>query len=129
MAFQGEEQHNAKHLLPVVDLGHAAPKGVEASLAQELSVEDRGCIMSSRLRSSEAVRFRNRRPKHGVIRTCTTSSAEKSAWLMLSPCAQPGFDPLPTGLLDQARIAPLIRNRKRSISHSGSISMAANHHF
>src|SRR5438876_10556745 len=80
--------------------------------------------MSSRLRSSEAVRFRNRRPKHGVIRTCTTSSAEKSAWLMLSPCAQPGFNPLPTGLLNQARIAPLIRNRKRSISHSGSISVA-----
>src|SRR5438445_9014140 len=49
---------------------------------------------------------------------------KKDAWLTLSPCAQPGFNPLPTGLLNQARIAPLIRNRKRSISHSGSISVA-----
>src|SRR5260221_7893317 len=57
--------------------------------------------------------------------SCTSGSREKAAWLTLSPCAQPGFNPLPTGLLNQARIAPLIRNRKRSISHSGSISVAA----
>jgi hypothetical protein len=52
--------------------------------------------------------------------SCTSGSRKKAAWLTLSPCAQPGFNPLPTRLLNQ-RIAPLIRNRKRSISHSGSI--------
>src|SRR6266481_1536197 len=56
--------------------------------------------------------------------SCTSGSRKKAAWLTLSPCAQPGFNPLPTGLLNQAQIAPLIRDRKRSISHSGSISVA-----
>jgi hypothetical protein len=36
---------------------------------------------------------------------------KKGAWLTLSPCAQPGFNPVPTGLLNQAWIAP-IHNRK-----------------
>src|SRR5260370_3905183 len=57
--------------------------------------------------------------------SCTSGSREKAGWLTRSPCGKPGFNPLPTGLLNQARIAPLIRNRKRSISHSGSISAAA----
>ena len=59
---------------------------VEASLAQELSVEDRACIVNAaaklpnvRLRSSEAVRGRNRRPKHGVIRTFITSSSKSTS--------------------------------------------------
>jgi hypothetical protein len=48
---------------------------------------------------------------------------KKDASLTLSPCAQADLNPLPTGLLNQARIAR-IRNRKRSISDSGSIGVA-----
>ena len=50
------------------------------ALAQELSVEDRAasplpppsCRRLPRLRSREAVRCRNRRPRDGVTRNCTT---------------------------------------------------------
>jgi hypothetical protein len=49
---------------------------VEATLAQELSVEDRACITNAvaKLPNVTALKIdRNRRPKDGIIRICTAS--------------------------------------------------------